>query len=62
MNDTDIIQAAYADALTKLFAVYFDAPAFAGGRISAETLAANDFENGIALARRARDQALEFVK
>ena len=57
MNDTDIIQSAYADALTKLFSVYFGAIATAGGDTSAETQAANDFQGGLALARKARDQA-----
>lgn len=62
MNDTDIIQSAYAVALTTLFSVYFSALVSAEGRGSAETQAATDFQNGLALARRARDQAIEFVR
>ena len=61
MNDTDIIQSAYAATLTTLFSVYFSALVSAAGRGSAETLAASDFQNGLVLARRARDQAIEFV-
>ena len=61
MNDTDIIQSAYAGTLTTLFSVYFSALVSAEGRRSAEAQAANDFQNGLVLARRARDQAVEFV-
>ncbi|MEO8748086.1 MAG: hypothetical protein ABI379_10605 [Rhodanobacter sp.] len=61
MNDTDIIQSGYADALTRLFSVYFDALATGGGDTSAETQAASEFKAGVALARRARDQAVAFV-
>ena len=61
MNDTDTIQSAYAEALTKLFSVYFGALGTAGGDTSAEAQAASDFKAGIALARRARDQAVTFV-
>ena len=61
MSDIDIVQSAYADTLTTLFSVYFSALVSAEGRGSAETLAASDFQNGLALARRARDQAIEFV-
>ena len=62
MNDTEIIQSAYAVALTTLFSVYFSALVSAEGRVAAEAQAANDFQNGLALARRARDQAIGFVK
>ena len=61
MNDTDTIQSAYADSLTTLFSVYFSALVSAEGREQAETQAANDFQNGLVLVRRARDQAIEFV-
>jgi hypothetical protein len=62
MKDSDIIQAAYADELTRLFSVYFSALVSATGRPAAETQAAGEFNNGLALARRARDQAVEFVQ
>lgn len=62
MKDSDIIQSAYADELTRLFSVYFSALVSATGRTSAETQAADEFNNGLALARRARDQAVEFVQ
>ncbi|MGH8235342.1 MAG: hypothetical protein ACREPU_14275 [Rhodanobacteraceae bacterium] len=62
MSDADIVQSAYADALTRLFAVYLGALASAGGRTSAEAQAANDFKSGLVLARKARDQAIELVK
>ena len=62
MNDTDIIQSAYADELTRLFSVCFNALVSATGRTAAETQAADEFKNGLALARRARDQAIEFVQ
>lgn len=61
MNDTDIIQSAYAATLTTLFSVYFSALVSAEGRGSAEAQAANDFQNGLVPARRARDQAVGFV-
>lgn len=62
MNDTDTIQSAYADTLTTLFSVYFGALVSAEGRVTTEAQAASDFQNGLTLARRARDQAIEFVK
>ncbi len=62
MSDTDIMQSAYASMLTKLFSVYFDALVSAQGRTSAETQAADDFKSGLALARRARDQAVRYVE
>lgn len=62
MSDTDIMQSAYAATLTKLFSVYFDALVSARGQTSAESQAADDFKSGLALARRARDQAVGFVE
>lgn len=62
MNDAQIIQSAYADTLTKLFAVFFDTVAASGGNSTAAAEAADDFRKGIALARSARDQALQLVK
>jgi hypothetical protein len=62
MQDSDIIQSAYADELTRLFSVYFSALVSATGRTSAEAQAAGEFNNGLALARRARDQAVQFVQ
>ncbi|MBN8713801.1 MAG: hypothetical protein J0H50_07465 [Xanthomonadales bacterium] len=57
MNDTDIIQSAYADVLTRLFSVYFSALVAAAGDASAEAQAADAFQAGLALARKARDAA-----
>ena len=62
MKDTDIIQSAYAAELTRLFSVYFNGLVMAAGRAPAEAQAADQFNNGLALARKARDQAVEFVQ
>ncbi|HEX5352952.1 MAG TPA: hypothetical protein VFW60_02625 [Rhodanobacteraceae bacterium] len=62
MTDAQIIKSAYADALNKLFTVFFDALVTSGGNAQADAVAANHFKHGIALARVARDRALKFVK
>ncbi|HLI17413.1 MAG TPA: hypothetical protein VKV22_03975 [Rhodanobacteraceae bacterium] len=62
MSDAQIIQSAYAETLSKLFAVFFDALSASGGNSTAATQAADDFGKGIALARKARDQALQLVQ
>jgi len=61
MTDADIIQSAYADALKKLFSVYFEALATAAGDAAAEARAASDFGRGVAIARKARDRAAALV-
>ncbi|HEU0277479.1 MAG TPA: hypothetical protein VFQ95_06655 [Rhodanobacteraceae bacterium] len=62
MNDTDVIQAAYADALHRLFAVFLEGLAAAGGDADRQTQAAATFKSGLVLARMARDQAMKMVR
>lgn len=62
MNDTDIIQAAYADALRRLFAVFLEGLVAAGDDADQQAAAAATFRAGLALARTARDQALKIVR
>lgn len=62
MNDADIIQAAYADQLRRLFGVFFEALVAAEGDADAQAHAATAFKAGLALARTARDQALKMVR
>ncbi|MGH8117388.1 MAG: hypothetical protein ACREP0_12485 [Rhodanobacteraceae bacterium] len=62
MNDAQIIQSAYADALGRAFKVLVDALAAAGGDATAESRAANEFKTGVALVRKARDEALQLVQ
>jgi hypothetical protein len=61
MNDVDIIQAAYADVLARLFSVYFDALVMAAGDPAMQAKAANAFQSGLILARKARDAAAAAV-
>lgn len=62
MNDAQIIQSAYADALNRVFKVLVDALSSAGVDASAEAQAANEFKTGVALVRKARDEALRLVQ
>lgn len=62
MNDTDTIQTAYGATLTQLFAVYFDSLTSAGGNATAAASALDDFKRGLALARHARDAAIDAVQ
>lgn len=62
MNDTDTIQTAYADALTRLFAVFVEGLVAAGADAEQQAHAAAAFKAGLALARAARDQALKIVR
>lgn len=61
MNDREIIQAAYATALEQLFADYLSALAGSAGDAAADATALANFRKGVALARRARGQALADV-
>jgi hypothetical protein len=61
MNDREIIQAAYAAALEQLFADYLSALAGGAGDAAADATALANFRKGVALARRARGQALAVV-
>jgi len=61
MNDVDIIQSAYADVLTRLFSVYFDALVTAAGDPAMQAKAASAFQSGLVLARKARDAAAAAV-
>lgn len=62
MNDTDTMQTAYATTLTQLFAVYFDSLTNANGDTTAAATALEDFKRGVALARQARDTAINAVQ
>ncbi len=62
MNDTDIVQTAYAAALTRLFAVFVDGLVAADGDTEQQARAATAFKSGLAMARTARDQALQMVR
>lgn len=62
MNDTDIIQTAYADALTRLFAVFVEGLVAAADDADRRAQAAAKFKSGLALARTARDQALQMAR
>ena len=62
MTDADTIQTAYADTLTELFAVFFEALTDSRGNAQADAVARSRFAAGIALARKARDQALQLVQ
>jgi len=60
MTDQDIINQAYQATLNKLFMVFFDAYAIAanpGDKIQAE----QRFQDGVKLARSARDKALTLL-
>ena len=62
MDDTKTLQDAYADELSGLFSVLFRSLAAAGGDKAEEAKAEEAFKSGLAVVRRARDKALEFVK
>lgn len=61
MNDVHVIEAAYADVLTRLFSVYFDALVTAAGDTAMQAKAASAFQSGLVLARQARDAAAAAV-
>lgn len=62
MNDAQTIQSAYAQALGRLFEVFLGSLASAGGDADAEAQAAQVFQHGVALARKARDEAVKLVQ
>jgi hypothetical protein len=60
MTDQDIINQAYQATLNKLFSVFFDAYSIAANatdKIQAE----QRFQNGITIARSARDKAITLL-
>jgi hypothetical protein len=60
-DDQKTIQTAYANALGKLYAEFFDEYTQAGGDTTQEQQADQRFTTGLSLARKSRDRALALV-
>jgi hypothetical protein len=61
MTDTQIITAAYQDALKQVFSVFFTSSAGAAGNAAAIQQAEQAFVAGVTLARSARDRAIALL-
>jgi hypothetical protein len=60
MNDQAIIESAYEDALRDLFATFYKVTIIAKDS-AAKKAGADNFKNGVAIARAVRDEALKLI-
>lgn len=61
MNNQEIIEAAYQNAVKDLFAMFFDSLTAANGDEDQERRADERFARGIAIAKNARTRALRLL-
>ena len=59
--DNELIDAAYNDALKKVFAGFFDQYLQAGGSAAEETIAEQNFTHGVTIARRVHERAIALL-